>query len=119
MASVRELWRNRKHHVNWTKWRFLHNLFVQKCKPAKSDRESCCKITSEDLKKLSEDNYPNDAPKLVGDLSKLHNSSLLLRHQEKKEINFYAENIRFLDIPKELAPKGGSKAMYDLDQSRT
>ena len=39
--------------------------------------------------------------------------------QEKYEINLYAENIRCLEIKKELVSKGGSKAMYDLAPSRT
>ena len=44
---------------------------------------------------------------------------MLFRHQEKKEINLYAENIRCLEIKKELVSKGGSKAMCDLAPSRT
>ena len=44
---------------------------------------------------------------------------MLFRHQEEKQINLYAENIRCLDIKKELVLKDGSKAMYDLVQSRT
>ena len=27
-----------------TKWRFLHNLLLQKCKPMKSDRETAARI---------------------------------------------------------------------------
>ena len=44
---------------------------------------------------------------------------VLFRHQEEKEINLDAENTRCLEIKKELVSKGGSKAMYDLAQSRT
>ena len=44
---------------------------------------------------------------------------MLFRHQEEKQINLYAENIRCLETKKELVKKGGSKAMYDLAQSRT
>ena len=58
--------------------------------------------------------YPNYAPKRVRILSKKDNSFLLFRHQEKKKINLYAENIRCLQKQKELVPKGGSKAMYDF-----
>ena len=47
------------------------------------------------------------------------NSSMHFRHQEKKEINLYAKNIRCLEIKKELVSNGGSKAMYDLAQSPT
>ena len=42
---------------------------------------------------------------------------MLFRHQEEKEINLYAENIRCLGIKNELVSKDGSKAMYDLAQS--
>ena len=81
----------------------------------KSDREVCCKTTSHDSKHCQKTrSYPNYAPKQVGDLSKLDNSSMLFRHQEKKDINFYAENIRCLEIKKELVSKGGSKALYDF-----
>ena len=43
------------HKVNWTNKKFLHNFLVLKCKPMKSDREICCEITSNDLKKWPED----------------------------------------------------------------
>ena len=62
--------------------------------------------------------YPDNAPKQVWDQSKLNNSSLLSRHQEEKQINLYVENKRCLEIKKEQKWKDGSKAMYDLDQSR-
>ena len=48
-AVVRELWRNPKHQVNWIMLRLLRNLLLHKCKPMKSDRETCCKNTSNDL----------------------------------------------------------------------
>ena len=65
---VRELWGNPKHQVNWTKWRFLHNLFLQKCKPMKSDRGTCCKKTSNDLKNCQKTrSSPDYAPKQVWD----------------------------------------------------
>ena len=41
------------------------------------------------------------------------------RHQEEKEINFYVENVRCLEIKQELVSKGASRAMYVLAQSRT
>ena len=110
----------RKHQANWIKLRFLHNLFLQKCKPMKSDRETCCKKTSNDLKNCQKTrSYPDHAPKQVWDQSKLDNASMLFRHQEEKEINLYAENLRCLEIKKELVSKGGSKAMCDLVPSRT
>ena len=46
--------------------------------------------------------YPDYAPKQVWDLSKLDNSPMLFRHQEEKEINLHAENVRCLEIKKEL-----------------
>ena len=63
--------------------------------------------------------YPNYAPKQVWDRSRLDNSSVLFRHQEKKEINLYVENIRCIEIKQELASNCGSKAMCDLALSRT
>ena len=44
---------------------------------------------------------------------------MLFRRQKEKEINLYAENIRCLEIKKELVLKDGSQAMYDVVQSRT
>ena len=86
----------------------------------KGDRETCCKNTSKDLKHCQKTiSYPNYAPKLVLDLSRLDNSSIPLRHEEQKEINLHAEKERCLEIKKELVSKGGSKAMYNLDPSRT
>ena len=38
--------------VNWMKWRFLHDLLSQKCKPTESDRETCCNNTSNDLRNV-------------------------------------------------------------------
>ena len=93
---------------------------LQKFKTMKSDREICCKNTRNDLKNCQKTrSYPNYAPKQVSDLSKLDNYSMLFCHQEEKETNYYAENIRCLEIKKELILKGGSKAMYDLAPSRT
>ena len=75
----------------------------------KSDRETCCKNTSNDLKDCQKTrSYPEHVPKQVWDYSKLDNSSMLFRHQEEKEINHCAENIRCLEIKKELAKKLGS-----------
>ena len=101
------------HQVNWIKWRFLHNLFLQKCKPMERDRRTCCKNTSNDLKNCQTTrSYPDYAPKQVWDWSKLDNFSMLFRHQEERKINLYAENVRRFEIKKELP-------MYDLAQSRT
>ena len=59
---------NPKHQVNWIKWRFLHNLLLQKRKPMKSDRETCCKNTSNDLTNCQKTrSYPNCSPKQVRD----------------------------------------------------
>ena len=44
---------------------------------------------------------------------------MLFRHQEEKKINLEAENIRCLEIKKELVQQGGCKAMCDLAQTRT
>ena len=56
------------------------------------------------FEKLSEDQKLSRPCSEAGLRSKLDNSSMLFRHQEEKEINLYAENIRCLD---------------DLAQSRT
>ena len=89
--------------VNWIKWRLLHNLMLQKCKPMKSDRETCCKNTSNDLKNCKKTrSYPDYALKQGRDWSKLDNSSLLFCHLDEKEINLCADNIRSLEIKREL-----------------
>ena len=94
---------NLLHQVSWINKKFLHNLLSQKCKPMKSDSETCCKYTSNDLRNCQKTrNYPDYAPKQVWDLSKLDNSSILFHHQEEKQITLYAENIRCLEIKKEL-----------------
>ena len=82
----------------------------------KSDRETCCKHTSNDLKNCQKTtrSYPDYAPKQVRDQSKLDNSSMLFRHQEGRKINFYAGNTRYLEMTRKIAQKGGSKAMHDL-----
>ena len=81
----------------------------------KSDRETCCKNSSKDLKNCQKTkSYPDDAP------SKLDNFSMVFRHQEEKEITLYAENNRMpRDQEGTRKKKDGSKAMYDLAQSRT
>ena len=50
--------------------------------------------------------YPGCAPKQVSDLSKLDNSSMLLRHQEEKNIHVYAEKIHCFEVKKEFEKKG-------------
>ena len=67
-----------------------------------SDRETCCKVTSEDLKNCQKTRgYPDNAPKQVWDQSTLDSSSVLFRHQEEKKINLYAENIREYTMPRD------------------
>ena len=44
--------------IRWNK-KLLFNFLLQKYKPMMSDRETNCKITSEDLKKLPEDQKPS------------------------------------------------------------
>ena len=59
-------------------------LLSQKCQPMKSDRETCCNIS-----RCFE--------------AGLRYSSMLFLHQEEKKINLFAENIRCLEMKKELA----------------
>ena len=57
---------NPLHQVNWKNKKLLHNLLSQKCKPMKSDRETCCKNTSNDLRNCQKTrSYPDCAPKQV------------------------------------------------------
>ena len=73
----------------------------------KSDRETCCKNTSNDLRNCPKTrSYPDYAPKQVWDKSKMGNSSMLFHHQEEKKTNLYAENKRCLEIKQELVSKG-------------
>ena len=61
------------------------------------------KDTSKDSNKCpTTRSYPNYAPKQVWDESRLDNSSILFRHQEKEGINLYPENIRCLEMKKKL-----------------
>ena len=113
---VRELWGNPKQQVNWIKWRLLHNFLLQKCKPMKSDKETCCKNTSNDLKFVRR---PEVIQTMIQSKLEISRNWTNLRHQEEKEINLYAENIRCLEVNKELVSKGGSKEMHDLAESRT
>ena len=62
---------------------------------------------------------PNCVPKQVWDQSKLNNSFMCFRHREEKENQSFRENIRCLEIKKELVPQGRSKAMCDFILCRT
>ena len=63
---VGELRGNPLHQVNWINKKFLHNFLSQKCKPMKSDRETCCKNESNDLRNYKKTrSYPDYAPKQV------------------------------------------------------
>ena len=69
-----------------------------------SDRETSCKITSDDLKKQNHQktrSYPNCAPKPVWIWLKLDNSSMPFSHRMERRINLYAENTRYLRDEKE------------------
>ena len=67
--------------------KLLHDFLTQKCKPMKSDKETRCKNTSNNLKNCQKTrSYPNNAPKQIWDQSKLDNSSMLLRHREEMKI---------------------------------
>ena len=80
------------------KWTFLHNLLLQKRKPMKSDRETCCNNTSNDLKNcLKTRSYPDYAPKQVWHQLKLDNSCYALPSQ-REEGN---QSTRCLEIKKE------------------
>ena len=85
----------------------------------KSDSETCCKNTSNDLE-LSEDQTLFRLCSEAGlRLVEVGQFFYALPSPRGKQINLYAENIRCLEIKKELVQKDGSKAMHDLDQSRT
>ena len=65
---VRKIQGNPLHQVNWINKKFSHNLLSQMCKPMKSDRETRCKNTSNDLKNCQKTrSYPDYAPKQVWD----------------------------------------------------
>ena len=69
---------NPLHQVGWMNKKLLQNLFSQKCKPMKSDKETCCKNMRNDLRNCEKTrSYPDFAPKQVWDRSKLDNFSVL------------------------------------------
>ena len=117
---VRELLGNPLHQVSWINTKFLDNLLSQNCKPMKSDWETCCKNLRNDLRNCQKTrSYPELCSEAGLSLVELDNSSVHSGHQEEKETNLYAENIRCLENQKELKWKDGPKSMYDLAQSRT
>ena len=97
----RDLRGNPLHQFNCINKKFLHNLLSQKCKPVKSDRETCCKKTSNDLKNCGR-------PKVIQLRSRFEisrNWTILLCSsvtKRKKQINLCAENFSCLEIKKEL-----------------
>ena len=103
---VRELRRNPLHQVNWMNKKFLHNLLSQKCKPMKSDRETWCKNTSNDLRNCQKTgSSPDFAPIQVWDWSELDISSIF-RHQEDKENQSVCRELRCLEIKEENRTEG-------------
>ena len=118
---VRQLWGNPLHQVSWINKKFLHNVLSKNCKPMKSDRETYCKITSEDLKKLPEDQKLSKLCSEAGLRSSrswtiILCSSVTKRRRESISMQriYVASRSR-----RNSYQKGGSKAMYDLAQSRT
>ena len=53
---------NPLHHFNWINKKFLLNLLSQDCKPLKSDRETCCKNTSNNLRNYQKTRSYPDCP---------------------------------------------------------
>ena len=80
----------------------------------KSDREIYCKITSDDLKNLPED---QKLSKLCSEaslnLSKLDNSSMLFRHRMERRINLM-QRIHVTSDEKENCAKGWIEATRDF-----
>ena len=92
-VDLKSYGRNPKHQVIWITWRSLLVLPLQKLKPMKSDRKTCCRNTSKDSNTCQKTrSYPNYASELVWDYSRLDKTSILLLHQEEKRSNLYVEN---------------------------
>ena len=94
---------------------------MQKYKPIKSDRETYCKITSEDFFLIPEDQQLSklcSGAKFESGLSWTI-PSMRFRHRMERRINLYAENTRHLEMKRKIVQKGGSKAVRDSALSRT
>ena len=106
---------NPKHQVSWINKKFLHNLRSQNCKPMKSDRETCCKNTSNNLKDCQKTRRPEVIQTMLRSRFEIsRNWAILLcssvTKRRRKSI-FMPRVYVFLEIKKELVKKDGSKAM--------
>ena len=88
--------------------------------PMKGDRETCCNNTSKDLKncqktyKLSK--LCSEAGFRLVEIGQFFHALPSPRAERNQSL---CREKRCLEIKKELVSKGGSKAMYNLDPSRT